>query len=40
MEIEKANISDAKDILSLQKLAYQSEADLYNDNNIFPMNQT
>ena len=38
--IERATISDAKEILSLQKLAYQSEAEIYNDFNIPPMIQT
>lgn len=33
-------ISDAEEILSLQKLAYQSEAEIYNDFNILPLNQT
>lgn len=40
MIIEKANVSDAKEILSLQKLAYESEADIYNDFGIIPMIQT
>lgn len=40
MIIEKANISDAKEILLLQKLAYSSEADIYNDFGIFPIVQT
>lgn len=40
MSIEKATISDADEILSLQKLAYKSEADIYNDYTIPPMVQT
>jgi len=40
LEIERATISDAEDILALQKLAYRSEAELYNDYSIPPMTQT
>jgi ribosomal protein S18 acetylase RimI-like enzyme len=40
MEVEKATLSDAEEILSLQKLAYQSEAEIYNDFNIPPLVQT
>lgn len=40
MIIEKADVSDANQILLLQKLAYSSEADIYNDFGIFPMTQT
>lgn len=40
MEIVKAKIEDAEEILSLQKLAYQSEAELYNDFDIPPLTQT
>jgi ribosomal protein S18 acetylase RimI-like enzyme len=40
MLIEKATISDANEILPLQKLAYQSEAEIYNDFNIPPLLQT
>jgi len=39
-EIEKATVFDAEEILSLQKLAYQSEAEIYNDFNIPPLVQT
>ncbi|MDH2907744.1 MAG: GNAT family N-acetyltransferase [Candidatus Nitrosotalea sp.] len=39
-KIEKATIADAKEILALQKLAYESEAKLYNDFDIPPMVQT
>lgn len=38
--IKKAEVSDAEEILSLQKLAYKSEAELYNDFNIPPPVQT
>lgn len=38
--IEKAIVSNAEEILSLQKLAYKSEAKLYNDLNIPQMTQT
>ena len=40
MNIEKATISDAEEILSLQKLAYVSEAEIYADFNIPPLVQT
>jgi ribosomal protein S18 acetylase RimI-like enzyme len=39
MEIERAMISDAEEILVLQKLAYRSEAEIYNDFNIPPLVQ-
>ncbi len=39
-EIEKATFFDAEEILTLQKLAYQSEAEIYNDFNIPPLVQT
>lgn len=38
--IEKATVSDAEEILALQKLAYRSEAEIYHDFNIPPMIQT
>jgi GNAT superfamily N-acetyltransferase len=38
--ISRAQISDAPEILALQKLAYQSEAELYNDYNLPPLKQT
>ncbi|PWW04771.1 ribosomal protein S18 acetylase RimI-like enzyme [Paenibacillus cellulosilyticus] len=38
--ITRASISDATTILALQKLAYRSEAELYNDFNIEPLLQT
>lgn len=40
MMIERATVSDAEEILSLQKLAYRSEAEIYNDFNIPPLLQT
>jgi len=40
MKIVKADIDDAKDILELQKIAYQSEAEIYNDFDIPPLTQT
>ncbi len=40
MIIKPATVSDAEEILSLQKLAYQSEAGIYNDFNIPPLNQS
>lgn len=40
MLIEPANPIDAQDILDLQKLAYQSEAMLYNDYSIPPLTQS
>lgn len=40
MKIEEASISDAENILELQKISYKSEAELYNDFTIPPMTQT
>lgn len=40
MEILRANAGDAGEILALQKSAYQSEAERYNDYNIEPLKQT
>jgi ribosomal protein S18 acetylase RimI-like enzyme len=40
MEISKASINDAQEILDLQKLAYKSEAELYNNFDIAPLIQT
>jgi len=40
MEIEKATVLDAEELLTLQKLAYRSEAEIYNDFNIPPLVQT
>lgn len=38
--IEKATLSDAGEILALQKLAYRSEAQIYDDFSIPPLVQT
>ena len=38
--IERANVENAGEILDLQKLAYQSEAALYDDYTIPPLTQT
>lgn len=40
MIIERASSEDAKEILSLQKLAYLSEAEIYGDYSIPPLLQT
>ncbi len=40
MIIKRATVSDADEIILLQRLAYKSEADLYHDYNIPPMTQT
>ena len=40
MKIEPATIEDAARILALQKLAYRSEAEIYNDFSIQPLIQT
>jgi ribosomal protein S18 acetylase RimI-like enzyme len=40
MIIESANKDDLGEILALQKLAYQSEAELYDDHSIPPLTQT
>lgn len=40
MKTEHASKEDLKEILSLQKLAYQSEAEIYNDFTIPPLIQT
>lgn len=39
MCIKKATIDDAQEILALQKLAYTSEAEIYNDLTIQPLHQ-
>ena len=39
-QIVPADVSDAAEILELQKLAYQSEAVLYDDWSIPPLTQT
>lgn len=40
IEIKKASVADAESILLLQKLAYRSEAELYNNFHIEPLTQT
>jgi GNAT superfamily N-acetyltransferase len=40
MEISSAIIADAEELLSLQRQAYQSEAEIYSDYNIPPLTQT
>ena len=40
MKILRATITDAEEILRLQKLAYRIEAERYNDYNIPPLMQT
>ena len=40
MIIEQATVEDANEILNLQKLAYKSEAEIYNDFTIQPLRQT
>ena len=40
MIIERAGVEDAAEILTLQKLAYRSEADIYDDFTIPPLTQT
>lgn len=40
MIIEKAEMKDMEEILALQKLAYQSEAELCNDYSIPPLKQS
>lgn len=40
MIIEKATVSDAEELLALQKLAYRSEAEIYNDFGIPLLIQT
>jgi len=40
MIVDHASIEDAREILDLQKLAYQSEARIYDDYSIPPLTQT
>jgi ribosomal protein S18 acetylase RimI-like enzyme len=40
LKISRADLEDADEILDLQKMAYQSEAALYNDWSIPPLTQT
>ncbi|MFA6913948.1 MAG: GNAT family N-acetyltransferase, partial [Endomicrobiia bacterium] len=39
MEILQASAKDAKEILDLQKTAFESEAELYGNYSIEPLNQ-
>lgn len=40
MEIQKADLRDAEEILKIQHAAFQSEAEIYNDFEIPPLMQT
>jgi ribosomal protein S18 acetylase RimI-like enzyme len=40
VRIRRAEVSDAEDVLALQKLAYRSEGEIYNDFHIPPLTQT
>jgi ech hydrogenase subunit C len=40
LHIAVAEISDAEEVIALQKLCYQSEAELYNDFTLSPLKQT
>lgn len=40
IKVIRATVEDAEEILSLQKLAYQSEAEIYNDYTILPLHET
>jgi N-acetylglutamate synthase-like GNAT family acetyltransferase len=40
VDMLRATVDDAEEILALQKLAYQSEAERYNDYDIPPLKQT
>jgi ribosomal protein S18 acetylase RimI-like enzyme len=40
MEIAKATVKDAEEILALQRLAYRSEAELYQDFSLPPLTET
>jgi ribosomal protein S18 acetylase RimI-like enzyme len=40
IKIERASVSDSEEILLLQKIAYKSEAEIYNDFSIEPLVQT
>ena len=40
MEIQRATVEDAAEILALQKLAYRSEAELHDVTDIPPLTQT
>jgi GNAT superfamily N-acetyltransferase len=40
LRVERATVEDAKEILALQKLAYRSEAAIYDEYGIPPLTQT
>jgi GNAT superfamily N-acetyltransferase len=40
MDVTKATVEDAEQILALQRLAYRSEAELYNDFSLPPLGET
>jgi GNAT superfamily N-acetyltransferase len=40
LRVERATVEDAQEILALQKLAYQSEAAIYDEYGIPPLTQT
>ena len=40
MVIERASVADAPEILALQKIVYQNEAEIYNDFSLTPLTQT
>jgi len=40
MVVERASVGDSEELLSLQKLAYRGEAEIYNDFSIPPLLQT
>jgi len=40
LQIKRAGVQDAEAILNLQKLAYLSEAEIYNNDSIPPLTQT
>ena len=40
MNIERATVLDAEEILALQKVAYKKEAEIYNDYTIPPLTQS
>ena len=39
MKITRANVNDAEELLNLQKLAFQSQARIYNDDKLPPLIQ-
>ena len=40
MIVKKAELDDLQEISDLQYLAYQSEAEMFNDHDILPLKQT